>query len=154
MEEFMRLAVDEARKGMKKKEGGPFGAVIVRNGKVIAKGHNRVLKTNDPTEHAEIDTIRKASRKLKSFDLSDCELYSSCEPCPMCLGAIIWARIKTVYYGSTRDDAKRGGFADKDIYDVLEKKPKRHIVHMKQLNIRECDALFDEWNKMKGKKIY
>lgn len=121
----MQIAVEEAFEGMRKNDGGPFGAVIVRNGKIIAKGHNKVLGTNDPTAHAEITTIRKACRILKRFDLSDCEIYSSCEPCPMCFAAIHWAKMKKLSYGCTRKDAANIGFDDKFIYDVIQGKAKK-----------------------------
>ena len=115
----MEIAKNQADEGMKANEGGPFGAVIVKNGQIIATGHNEVLKTNDPTAHAEIVAIRKATAKLGRFDLSDCEIYSSCEPCPMCFAAIHWAKIKKLYYGCTRFDAAGIGFDDKFIYDVI-----------------------------------
>ena len=105
MNEFMKIAIEEALQGMKNNDGGPFGAVIVRNGEIISMAHNEVVKTNDPTAHAEVTALRKASSLLGRFDLSDCEIYSSCEPCPMCFAAIHWAKIKKLYYGSTRHDA-------------------------------------------------
>src|SRR5580700_8658855 len=103
--DFMREAIRLARAKMRANSGGPFGAVIVHDGKIIARGWNRVTSTNDPTAHAEVTAIRGACRKLKTFELKGCELYTSCEPCPMCLAAIYWARIKAVYYGTTRKDA-------------------------------------------------
>ena len=120
--EFMKIAYEEARKNEDKKfkDGGPFGAVIIKNKKVIAKCHNTVLKSKDPTAHAEINVIRKACKKLRTHDLSDCILYTTCEPCPMCLSAIMWANIKQVYYGNTRDDANEIGFRDEHIYNVLK----------------------------------
>jgi len=112
----MRLAITESVKGMRSGEGGPFGCVIVRNGLLVAKGHNRVIGTNDPTAHAEIVALRRAAKRLGRFDLSDCELYASCEPCPMCLSAIYWARISKVYYANTKSDAAKIGFVDEFIY--------------------------------------
>ena len=112
MNRFMQLAYEEAMRGMNAGAGGPFGAVIVREGEVIATAHNSVLRTNDPTMHAEIAAIRAASAKLGRFDLSDCELYATCQPCPMCQGAIQWARLKKVYYGASAEDAAQGGFDD------------------------------------------
>ena len=112
VKDFMLLAVREAFKGMRANQGGPFVAVVVKGNKVVARAHNTVLKTNDPTAHAEINAIRKATKKLKRFDLSDCVLYTSCEPCPMCFGAIAWSKIKVVYYGCTRKDADAIGFSD------------------------------------------
>jgi guanine deaminase len=103
--EFMQAAIEEAFRGMKADEGGPFGAVVVRQGKIIARAHNEVISTGDPTAHAEIQAIRKASQKLGKFDLSACVMYATCEPCPMCLGAIFWARIPRLYYVCSRADA-------------------------------------------------
>lgn len=121
MEDFMKIAIMEAEKGVRKRDGGPFGAVIVKDGVVIAKGHNRVISTHDPTAHAEIVVIRKAAAFLKRFDLSDCELYTTCEPCPMCYSAVHWAKIKKLYYGATRQDAADIGFDDQYLYEVLAK---------------------------------
>jgi guanine deaminase len=104
---FLLLAIEEAKKGARLNEGGPFGCIITRKGKIISIAHNTVLKTNDPTAHAEVNAIRKASKKLKKFDLSDCELYTSCEPCPMCFGATHWAKIPILYYSATIRDAKK-----------------------------------------------
>lgn len=114
------IALQEAVEGVDCHDGGPFGAVIVDgSGNVISSGHNMVLASNDPTAHAEIVAIRKACEKLKSYDLSGCTFYSSCEPCPMCLSAIIWSNIKCVYFGATRKDAEYAGFRDSDIYDFI-----------------------------------
>ena len=115
----MKIAYNEATEGMLANDGGPFGAVIVHGDKVITTAHNEVLKTNDPTAHAEINAIRKASEQLGRFDLSDCVLYCTCTPCPMCLGAIFWARIGTVYYGATEQDAARGGCDDLRFYEKI-----------------------------------
>ena len=105
MNKWMQIAYDEATKGMLCNDGGPFGAIILKDGKIIASAHNEVLKTKDSTAHAEINVIRKACKVLDSFDLSGCVLYTTCQPCPMCLGAIFWARISKVYYGATKEDA-------------------------------------------------
>ena len=113
-EKFMRIAIKEAEKGIRNGHGGPFGAVIVKNDKVIAKGHNHVVINNDPTCHGEIDAIRKACKKLRTFDLSGCELYTTHYPCPMCACAIQWANIKKVYFGCNVDDTADIGFRDKD----------------------------------------
>jgi|SaaInlStandDraft_4_1057021.scaffolds.fasta_scaffold05345_2 guanine deaminase len=146
---FMQLAIDEAKKGIKKGEGGPFGAVIIhsKTKKVIAKSHNLVLKNNDPTAHAEITAIRNATKKLKRFHLEDCELYTTCEPCPMCYSAIYWARIKKVTFGATRADAKAAGFDDAKIYNILKGKQKNNQFKTKQLNKAQCKKPFEEWNK-------
>ena len=127
---FMQAAIDEAEKNLLTNDGGPFGAVIVKDGKIIARGHNEVLKNNDPTCHAEMQTIRAACEALGTFDLSGCELYTSCYPCPMCLSATIWANIKVVYYGNTAKDAADIGFRDDYIYDFIKK-----------MNVRDSSAL-------------
>ncbi|KRM14247.1 guanine deaminase [Companilactobacillus nantensis DSM 16982] len=116
---YMQLAANEALKNVGTQEGGPFGTVIVKDDMVVAQGRNHVLSSNDPTAHGEIYTIRKACAKLGTYDLSDCELYTNAYPCPMCLGAIIWANIKTCYYGNTAADAKAIGFRDDNIYQFL-----------------------------------
>ena len=119
---FMALAVNEAKKGVASNHGGPFGAVIVKDGYVIAADHNHVTSTNDPTAHAEVSCIRKACTKLGTWKLEGCEIYCSCEPCPMCFGAIYWAGISKIYYGCTSEDAAKVGFADKDIYLSIQGK--------------------------------
>ena len=154
MDRFMRLAIEEAEKGIHAGDGGPFGAVIVKDGKVIAKGHNMVLSTNDPTNHAEIVTIRAAAKRLGRFDLSDCEIYSSCEPCPMCFSAIHWAKIKRLYYGCTRKDAAKIGFDDKFIYDVIMGKSKIKHVKIERLDREQCLAPFRKWSRMTDKRTY
>ena len=121
MNKFMNIAKQNAERGIKEKEGGPFGAVIVdKDEKIIANGNNQVLKQNDPTAHAEMVAIRNACKKLEKYDLSGYTLYTSCEPCPMCLSAIIWSNIKEVYYGCTKKDAGEIGFRDDAIYDYLK----------------------------------
>ena len=133
IEELLKIAWDEAKEGVNNKEGGPFGAVITDlNGNIISSGHNMVLKTNDPTNHAEIVAIRKACSKLNTHDLSNCIIYCSCEPCPMCLSAIIWSNIKTVYYGSSRKEAALKGFRDDLIYDFLQ--GKKTIININNCN--------------------
>jgi len=153
---IMEIAVEEAIKGVKKGHGGPFGAVIVKDGKIIARGHNMVLKTKDPTAHAEIVAIRKASKKLKRFDLSDCELYTSCMPCPMCLSAIYWARIKKVYFGCDSKDAENIGFDDKRIYDFIKNDPVNTNGEIKfiQLERDQCLKAFELWQNKKDKTMY
>ena len=118
----MEEAVNEAKKGVASNHGGPFGAVIVKDGYVIAADHNHVTSTNDPTAHAEVSCIRKACTKLGTWKLEGCEIYCSCEPCPMCFGAIYWAGISKIYYGCTSEDAAKVGFADKDIYLSIQGK--------------------------------
>ncbi|EQB35399.1 hypothetical protein M947_08945 [Sulfurimonas hongkongensis] len=148
----MKIAYDEAVDGMLKNEGGPFGAVIVKNDKVISKAHNCVLSTNDPTAHAEINAIREASEVLGTFELNECTLYTSCKPCPMCLGAIFWARIPIVYYGANEEDATYGGFDDKRFYEMI--KGKNSDVKLIELDAKQNAKLFDMWLKKSDRKIY
>lgn len=153
MNKFMELAIKEARKGIRKNDGGPFGAVVVRRGKVVGKGHNQVIRKSDPTAHAEIVAIRQACKKLGRWNLKDCELYSTCEPCPMCFAAIEWANIRKVTYGCTSRDAAKIGFEDKDIYDAIRGKrkadfEKRHLAH------EACLKPFHEWSRKKDRKLY
>ena len=150
---YMKKSNDLANKGIEKKEGGPFGAVIIdKEGNIISTGNNKVLKTNDPTAHAEIVAIRKACSKLKTNDLSNYTLYSSCEPCPMCLSAIIWANIKNVYYGCTRKDAGEIGFRDDMIYEYLKGKNKK-LINIKQIDREECLKIMKKYKEIDG-KIY
>ena len=149
----MKIAKDESEKGMRLNEGGPFGAVIVKKGKIISKAHNTVLKTNDPTNHAEMIAIREASKKLKRFDLSDCEIYSSCEPCPMCFSAIHWAKIKKVYFGCTRKDAEEIKVDDKFIYDEIKGTAKKKV-KLVPMNRKDCLKSFKEWEKKEDKVKY
>lgn len=144
MNKWMRQAIGEALKGMEANEGGPFGAVIVRNDELIAAAHNRVLASNDPTAHAEINAIRTASATLGRFDLSDCVLYTSCYPCPMCMGAILWARIPTVYYGATDADAAEGGFDDARFH-ALTRNP-HEALDLCLLDREAAKAVFEKWN--------
>ncbi len=152
---FMQAAILEAENNIITNEGGPFGAVIVREGVIIARGHNKVLKNNDPTCHAEIQAIRAACKALGTFDLNGCELYTSCYPCPMCLSAIIWANIKTVYYGNTAEDAAAIGFRDDFIYDFI----KSDCSDEKVLALYSCDRAtaqitFKKFAEKKDKTIY
>ena len=117
MNEYMKIAKEQAEDNLRTNKGGPFGACVVKNGEIIGVGSNHVLCDNDPTAHAEIVAIRNACKTLETYDLSDCELYTSCYPCPMCLSAIIWANIRKVYYGNTKEDAANIGFRDDSIYD-------------------------------------
>ena len=149
----MAMAAKEAARGVAMNMGGPFGAVIVKDGDVISRASNEVLCTNDPTMHAEINAIRKASKKLETFDLSGCVLYSSCMPCPMCLAAIKWANIKTVYYGATAKDADAIGFRDEIFYGEL------NMDKIKNLELISCErelclAPFEQWAQKTDKKGY
>ena len=153
MNEYMKLAKDIAEQGMNNNDGGPFGAVIVdKEGNIISTGNNQVLKTNDPTAHAEVVAIRNACKKLNTYDLSDYILYTSCEPCPMCLSAIIWSNIKYIYYACTKNDAAQIGFRDDMIYEYL-KGNNKDLLELKQINREECIDLFEEYKKQ-GKTIY
>lgn len=153
MDKFMEIAKECAQHGVSYNEGGPFGAVIVdKSGNIIAKGNNMVLANNDPTAHAEVTVIREACKKLGTYDLSGCTLYTSCEPCPMCLSAIIWANIKEVYYACTREDAGKIGFRDDIIYDYLEGKNK-DLIKLEQIDREKCIDLFEEYEK-NNKIIY
>ena len=150
MNTYMEIAKNKSMSGFKNQEGGPFGAVITdKNGNIIAEGNNQVLKDLDPTAHAEIVTIRKACEKLKTYDLSEYILYTSCEPCPMCLSAIIWANIKTVYYGCTKEDAADIGFRDNAIYEYLKGK-NDNLINLKQMDREECLKAFEEYKKNQG----
>ncbi|MFT2008790.1 nucleoside deaminase [Pontibacter sp. 13R65] len=152
--EFMREAIRLSIEKMKAGFGGPFGAVVVRNGEIIARGFNNVLASNDPTAHAEVDAIRKACQVLGTFQLTDCELYTSCEPCPMCMGAIYWARPSKVYYGNTKADAAQIGFDDQFIYDELDKPLPERQIPMEQLLREEALAGFEAWQQLEDKKAY
>jgi guanine deaminase len=150
--DFMREAIRLARAKMRANRGGPFGAVVVHKGKIVARGWNRVTSTNDPTAHAEVTAIRAACRRLKTFELKDCELYTSCEPCPMCLAAIYWARVKTVYYGTTRKDAAAIQFDDDWLYRELARPIGRRKIPMRQMLRDESLPVFAEW-EIKNDKI-
>lgn len=153
MNKFMRQAKENAKQGMNNNEGGPFGVVIVdKQGNLIANGNNKVLKNNDPTAHAEIVAIREACKKLNTYDLSEYILYTSCEPCPMCLSAIIWANIKHVYYACTKEDADEIGFRDDIIYSYL-KGENKDLIKLEQLDRQECIELFEAYKKQ-NKTIY
>ena len=148
------MAIALSRKNVEEATGGPFGAVVVRDGKVIAKSANRVTLTNDPTAHAEVVAIRLASKKLKSFDLSGCVIYTSCEPCPMCLGAIYWSRISKVFYANTKHDAAEIGFDDKFIYDELALPAEERKLPVLQLQSKEAKDVFATWQQSDGKIEY
>lgn len=150
MDKFMEIAKNNAQYGIEHLEGGPFGAVIIDTlGNIISNGNNKVLKNNDPTAHAEIVAIREACSKLKTYDLSDYILYTSCEPCPMCISAIIWANIKIVYYGCTKKDASDIGFRDDIIYDYL-KGNNSNLISLNKLDRNECLEVFKKYQKSNG----
>lgn len=153
MNKYMKLANENAKNGVKRNEGGPFGAVIVdKNGKIVSEGNNRVLIDKDPTAHAEVVAIRNACKNLEKYDLSGMTIYSSCEPCPMCLSAIIWSNIKDVKYACTREDAAKIGFRDDAIYNYLEGKNK-NLLNIEQIDRDECKDIFDRYLE-DDRKIY
>ena len=150
MNKYMKIAKEKADEGIKNGEGGPFGAVIVdKEGNIIAEGNNKVLKENDPTAHAEIVAIRNACKKLNTYDLSNYILYTSCEPCPMCLSAIIWSNIKEVYYGCTKEDAGKIGFRDDIIYDYLKGK-RKNLIKLEKMDREECIETFKKYSENNG----
>ena len=158
MNEFMDVAIDLSDDNFDKKYGGPFGACVVKDGKIIGKGINQVIKNCDPTAHAEIMAIRNACKNIGTYDLSDCELYTSCYPCPMCLSAIIWANIKKVYYGNTKEDAADIGFRDDFIYNYLDKlsddKMDKKVLNLKSMNREEAIEVFNRYKEQRNKIEY
>lgn len=152
-EDFMREAIRLADTSVKT-GGGPFGCVVVRRGEIVGRGHNSVTASNDPTAHAEVVAIRDACHALSTFKLDDCELYTSCEPCPMCLGAIYWARIAKVYYGNTRKDAAEIDFDDDLIYREIPLPPERRAIPMESLLRAEALASFRAWTKKTDRVRY
>jgi guanine deaminase len=152
--EYMMRAIELARKGMAANAGGPFGAVVVRNGEIIGEGNNRVTSSNDPTAHAEIIAIRQACESLQNFQLDGCTIYTSCEPCPMCLGAIYWARPERVVYACTREDAASIGFDDDFIYSELKKTNEDREMIMESLMRTEALEIFRAWAEKPDKVEY
>ncbi|MCM3180602.1 nucleoside deaminase [Cytobacillus horneckiae] len=150
---FLQKAIDAAVKNTSV-HGGPFGAIITKDGEIIAEGVNRVTDHHDPTAHAEVMAIREACKKLNAFELKDCVLYSSCEPCPMCLGAIYWARLKNVYYAADRKDAAKIQFDDDFIYNEIEKQPEQRTLPFIHLSIHSALDPFKAWAKQIDKKQY
>jgi tRNA(Arg) A34 adenosine deaminase TadA len=152
--QFIHEAIRMAYQGMEQGAGGPFGCVIVKGGEIIAMGFNSVIALNDPTAHAEIVAIRQACQRLNSFQLTGCSVYCTCEPCPMCLGAIYWARPDSVFYASTRKDAAHYGFDDDMIYNELILPPTKRKFLLHQIPLPEADQLLDVWNKKADKLMY
>ncbi len=150
MREAIRLSITSMRRG----QGGPFGAVVARRGKIIARGSNLVTSINDPTAHAEIVAVRRACAKLQTFHLEDCDLYTSCEPCPMCLSAIYWAHIRRVFYGTTRKDAAKIAFDDAFLYREVALPIRQRKLAMQQLLRSEALAAFAEWEKKPDRVPY
>ncbi len=152
--DFMRMAVELSRKGMNANKGGPFGAIVVKDGEVIGRGHNSVTSLNDPTAHAEVVAIRDACARLGSYQLQGCILYTSCEPCPMCLGAIYWARPDKVYYANTKVDAAEVDFDDDFIYRELELPMRQRSIPFEQMGREEALEVFREWMRKEDKRLY
>ena len=158
MNEYMKIAKELSDENLKTNAGGPFGACVVKDGKIIGKGSNHVLANNDPTAHAEIIAIRDACRNINSYDLSGAELYTSCYPCPMCLSAIIWSNIKKVYYGNTKEDAANIGFRDDFIYNFIEElkdnSNNSSVLELESMNREETIKTFKEFMDKTDKKLY
>lgn len=152
--EFMSRAVRLSAERMREGDGGPFGAIIVKDGKVIAEGWNRVTSTNDPTAHAEVTAIRAACQSLGTFSLERCEIYTSCEPCPMCLAAIYWARLDRIYFANSREEAAAIGFDDEFLYREVPKPIEARTIPTVKLNLPEAAAVFAEWQAKPDKVRY
>lgn len=151
---FIREAIELSRNGMLNNDGGPFGCIVVKGNEIVGRGNNRVTSTNDPTAHAEVVAIRDACKNLGTFQLDECEIYTSCEPCPMCMGAIYWARPKKVYYANTRVDAANIGFDDSLIYDELVLPLDQRKIVIECLGRDEALKVFEEWNSKADKITY
>jgi len=152
--QFMQKAIQLARQGMHHNQGGPFGAVVVKDGAIIGEGCNQVVTTNDPTAHAEMVAIRRACQFLGRFQLDGCVIYSSCEPCPMCLGAIYWARLAKIYYGCARVDAAKVGFDDYTIYEEFKLPLRERRIPMERLSSDEALQVFVEWGEKPDRVLY
>jgi tRNA(Arg) A34 adenosine deaminase TadA len=150
----MQEAIALSRKGITDDDGGPFGCIIVRKNEIVGRGWNMVIATNDPTAHAEVVAIRDACKNLGTFQLHDCEIYTSCEPCPMCMGAIYWARPLIVYYGNSREDAAAIGFDDSFIYEELKSSIPERLIEMITLGGADALKVFEEWSNKKSKVSY
>jgi guanine deaminase len=153
-QKFLERAIELSRKGMQSGKGGPFGCVIVKDGNIIGEGYNQVATSNDPTAHAEVVAIRNACKTLKSFQLTDCDVYASCEPCPMCLGAIYWARPRRVIYANTKKDAAAINFDDDFIYDEIDKADSDRSIEFIHLPNQKAIEVFEEWKRMENKIEY
>ena len=154
MDEFMKEAINLANDNLVTNVGGPFGACIVKDGQIVGRGSNHVLANNDPTAHAEVMAIRDACMNLNTYDLSGCEIYTSCYPCPMCLSAIIWANIKKVYYGNTKEDAAEIGFRDDFIYDFIKNDNNGKSLELIQIDRDKTIKSFEDFSKKEDKTIY
>lgn len=154
MSVYMEAACEEARKGMARGDGGPFGAVVVKDGRIIAAGHNMVLMNNDSTAHAEVVAIRRAEQALGTFDLQGCELYTTCYPCPMCMGATLWARIGRIHYGCTQQEAAAIGFDDARFWAAMHHPHTTDMLQMHHCESEACRTLFQEWNRKADRHMY
>ena len=150
MEKFMEAALQEAYEGIEKNHGGPFGAVVVKDGRIVGRGHNRVLYKKDPTCHGEMEAIRDACKNLGTHDLTGCQLYTTAEPCPMCLGGILWSNIQEVYFGCDRIDTDRIGFWDDVFYEYLD--GKNDILSIRQIDHEKCLSLFEHYEAKKAQR--
>lgn len=153
-EKFMQEAIALSRTAINNNEGGPFGCVIVKGEAIVGRGNNKVTSSNDPTAHAEVVAIRDACTNLGTFQLDDCEVYTSCEPCPMCLGAIYWARPKVIYFANNREDAADAGFDDSMIYDEMAASIEERKIPIKKLGRNEAIKVFNEWKEKTDKTAY
>lgn len=153
-EKFMQAAIDLAKSNLEQNEGGPFGCVIVKDDAIVGRGYNQVTSTNDPTAHAEVVAIRDACKNLGTFQLDGCEVYTSCEPCPMCLGAIYWARPKVIYFANNRQDAADIGFDDAMIYDEMSASISQRKIPIKTIGREGALAVFEDWKNRTDKVAY
>lgn len=153
-EPFLREAIRLSREKMEAGEGGPFGAVVVKDGRIVGRGWNRVTSVGDPTAHAEVEAIRDACAALGTFSLAGCEIYASCEPCPMCLAAIYWARLDALYHAASREDAAEAGFDDALIYKEIAKSPDTRILPIKQQLQSEARRILQQWKRIPNRKSY
>ena len=151
---FMRKAIELAKQGMEANAGGPFGAIVVKDDMIVGMGYNRVTSTNDPTAHAEVSAIRDACKNLNTHQLDDCVIYTSCEPCPMCLGAIYWARPRKVYFACTREDAAKIGFDDQYIYDEMGKDLADRKIEIEGIDREEALKVFEAWVEKEDRREY
>ena len=151
---YLGMAIDEASAGMRAGEGGPFGAIIVLDGEVIGRGHNKVIHSHDPTSHAEMNAIRDACSRLQHHHLTGAVIYSNFEPCPMCLSAIYWADIRTLYFSAGRTEAEKAGFMDKHLYEEVARPVASREIRTTRIRMNEMASLLDEWDRMEGKILY
>lgn len=153
-QKFLERAIELSRKGMLSRQGGPFGCVVVKNGAIVGEGYNEVTTANDPTAHAEVVAIRNACRALGTYQLTGCDIYTSCEPCPMCLGAIYWARPSRVLYANTKQQAAAIAFDDQFIYEQMEKSPADRQIRFIHVPHPAAAAVFNEWKNLEGRQLY